>query len=176
MRRGNLQIENVTEWGPWADQLWREFRSQCSFAVRRDGRTLRDLYQLGRDRSEAFVMKHSGQPVGWVAAQNSRMQSHNYFGNMRVATILDGVCPPELMPAAVSLATRVLAREGADLVVANFSHAQWTHALPSAGFLTTRSNYLLATNKALTEDASKQPGGLDHLHFTRGDGDGRGHL
>lgn len=174
--RRDLRIESAAEWGDWADELWQRFRPHCSFGVRRNATTLRELYRIGQDRSQLFVLKRGGQPVGWITTQNSQMQSHNYFGSMQVATILDGVCEPESMAAAASLATKALGREGADLVVANFSHADWRQALRSAGFLTTRSNYILATNKALTEDAARQPGSLECLHFTRGDGDGRGHL
>lgn len=169
-------IERIHEWGPWADALWEDFESSCSFCVQRDRRTLEALYRLGRDRTQAFVVKRGGKPVGWVAAQNSKMSNHKHFGNLHVATILDCVAYPEAREAAVALAARALAANGADLIVTNQSYEPWVHAFRSAGFQRARSNYVLATSKALSQAIASQPGGRERMHFTRGDSDGRIHL
>lgn len=176
LRARSLQIERVSEWGEWADDLWKKFSAECSFAVKRDRATLRELYRLGDDRSIAFVLKQGTHIVGWVAAQNSRFMNHKYFGNMQVATILDAVVRADLRTAALALVTRQLASDGADLVVSNQSHQTWIEAFRSAGYLSARSNYILATSKELSNRIAQQPDGRRHMHFTRGDGDGRDHL
>jgi hypothetical protein len=169
-------IENVTEWGTWADELWEHFRQRCSFCVKRDRVTLMHLYQIGKDRTEAFLVRREGKPVGWVAVLRSKMSGHKYFGNLQVATILDGIAYPDAMDATVTLAARRLAADGADLIVTNQQYAPWVRAFRNAGFLSAKSNYVLATSKALSEAIARQPEGRERIHFTRGDGDGRIHL
>jgi len=60
--------------------------------------------------------------------------------------------------------------------VVNHSHADWVKTFRSAGFLSGPSNYLLAMTKRITELVLAVPHGADHIHVTRGDGDGRIHL
>lgn len=169
-------IERVHEWGPWADTLWEDFRSSCSFCVKRDRRTLQELYRLGEDRSQAFLISRSGRPVGWVTAQNSQMAGHKHFGSMRVATILDCVAYPEAREATVLLAARSLASGGADLIITNQSYQPWIQAFRNVGFLTASSNYVFASSKSLSQAIAAVPNGRERIHFTRGDSDGRIHL
>jgi hypothetical protein len=104
------------------------------------------------------------------------MQNDKYFADMTVATILDNVAGPDAIAALLRLGVREIAARGADIVVTNQSQATWIEAFQAAGFLTNRSNYVLATNKRLTEAISVQANGWERIHFTRGDGDGRYHL
>lgn len=171
-----LSAEPVNIWDSWADELWDRARSQFSFAVRRDRKTLTDLYQLGRDRSQCVLVRKSGEPVGWIAFQISEMRDDKYFGNMRVGTILDSVSVQDSARGCLALSMQELKRQGADLVVANEPHSRWIEAFRGAGFLTARSNYILATSKALTEAISRQANGWERIHLSRGDGDGRYHL
>lgn len=171
-----FKLRQQTEWGPWADELWENFRTQCSFGVRRDRATLKELYRFSSDRSEVFLLERDGRPAGWIAFQITRMENDKYFGDMTVATILDNVGVPDAAPALLRLSVRELAARGADIVVTNQSQAAWIEAFRAAGFLTNRSNYILATNKRLTEAISAQSNGWGRTHFTRGDGDGRYHL
>ena len=83
---------------------------------------------------------------------------------------------PEAMVATAVLTDREMASQGADLVVVNHSHVDWVRAFRSAGFLSGPSNYLLAMTKRMTELVLAAPHGEDHIHVTRGDGDGRIHL
>jgi hypothetical protein len=169
-------IERITEWGSWTDALWEDFRRSCSFCVKRDRATLAELYRIGKDRSQVFLIRRDDKPIGWVAALNSQMNQHKYFGNMQVATILDCIAYPGAMEAALALATRALRADGADLIVTNQSYRPWLKAFRSAGFLSSGSNYFLATSKPLTQAIASQPGGRERMHFTRGDSDGRIHL
>ncbi len=168
-------IEPVTAWGEWVDELWEQCRGECSFAVRRDLQTVRALYPLdGRERG--YLVRRGGRPVGWIAALSTPMQDHKYFGDLQVATLLDGVAIPEAKLPSIVLASRKLAREGAELLVTNHSHAAWVGAFRSAGYLSASSNYILALAKPFASEIASQPGGLARMHFTRGDSDGRIHL
>lgn len=175
MSLGNLSIEPVQTWGGWVDDLWAACRSDYSFAVTRDLRTVRELHPLdGRDRG--YLLRRQGSPVGWMSARLTRMQGHKQFGDLCVATLLDGVALQDALPGAVTLVSRVLAREGADLLVTNQSHVRWVDAFRAAGYLRGPSNYILALSRQLTAGVAAQPGGAAKIHFTRGDSDGRGHL
>jgi hypothetical protein len=169
-------IEKVEEWGSWADEIWQRFRGMCSFTVTRDRETLASLYPLGDGRITAYLIRRRGAVLGWAAALNTTMNNHEYFGNMRVGTILDCIAPAEGIRASVALTTRTLAQQGADLVVTNQSHGEIVKAFRQTGFTGARSNYILAMSKGLSKAVSKQPAGKDRMHFTRGDSDGRIHL
>lgn len=169
-------IETVQDWGAWADDIWTRFRSSCSFSVTRDHRTLAQLYPLSDGRISAHLIRRQGEPVGWAATMNTAMSHHKYFGNLRVGTILDCAAQPDALRACAALATRALARAGADLAVTNQSHRNVAAAFRRNGFLSGPSNYILAMSKGLAEAVSRQPEGMDRLHFTRGDSDGRIHL
>ncbi len=166
-------IEKVEEWGSWADDVWGQFRPMCSFSVTRDRETLASLYPLGDGRITAYLIRRGGEALGWAATMNTAMRNHKYFGNLRVGTILDCVAPADGMRACAALATKTLARQGADLVVTNQSHAEIVKVFRKTGFLRGPSNYILAMSKGLSEMISGQPQGKDRMHFTRGDSDGR---
>jgi hypothetical protein len=169
-------IEKVEEWGSWADDVWDRFRRMCSFSVARDRETLAALYPLGEGKITAYLIRRGGEALGWAATMNTAMSNHKYFGNLRVGTILDCVAPADGMRACAALATKALARQGADLVVTNQSHAEIVKVFRQTGFLSAPSNYILAMSKGLSEEISRQPQGKDRMHFTRGDSDGRIHL
>jgi len=172
---GGLTVAPVTEWEGWVDELWQQCRHDISFGVSRDLRTVRELYPLD-ERVSGYCVRRNGQPVGWMAAQTTPMRDHKYFGNLRVSTLLDGIALPLEMRSVVSLVSRSLVREGADLLVTNQSHASWLEAFRSSGYLSGPSNYILALSKGLAAGIAAQPNGLDRMQFTRGDSDGRGHL
>lgn len=172
---GGLTIAPITAWDNWVDELWQQCRRDISFGVSRDLRTVRELYPLD-ERVRGYSVHRDGKPVGWMAAQITQMRDHNYFGNLKVATLLDGVALPADMRSVVSLASRSLISEGADLLVTNQSHESWLDAFRGAGYLSGPSNYILALSKGLAAGVVAQPNGLARMHFTRGDSDGRGHL
>jgi hypothetical protein len=165
-------IEPVTVWGEWVDELWERCRGENSFAIRRDLRTVRALYPL-ENRTRGYLIRQDGQPVGWIAALSTPMRQHKYFGDLQVATLLDGVALPGAKLASIVLASRALAREGAELLVTNQSHTDWVQVFRAAGYLSASSNYILALSKLLAAQIALQPGGLARMHFTRGDSDGR---
>jgi hypothetical protein len=174
-RRG-CTIEKVDAWGAWADEIWEGFRSTCSACVARDRKTLTALYPLEDGRIAGHLVRRNGRAVAWCATMSTPMRGHKYFGNLRVGTILDCAALPEGLSPAIALSTSMLAREGADLVVTNQSHARIVKAFRQSGFLSARSNYILAMSKGLSEAVASQTDGASRLHFTRGDSDGRIHL
>jgi hypothetical protein len=172
---GGLSVEPVTCWDGWVDALWTRWRANASFAVLRDLSTVRTLYPL-QDRVQGFVFRRGGRIVGWMSALSTAMRGHKHFANLHVGTLMDGVVEPDSLSGAVALASRALELGGADLLVTNQSHADWVSAFRAAGYLSASSNYILALSKPLAREIALQPGGFAHMHFTRGDSDGRIHL
>jgi hypothetical protein len=167
-------IKPVAEWGPWADLLWERFRNSCSFGVMRDRQTLAKLYPESDPRLLRFLIERDGAPVGWTVCFNNQMNGHAFFGNLRVATILDCIAEPEHASSLIALTTGTLDSANADLVVSNQTHRRWLDAFRGCGFLTSKSNYILAMSPTLAGEANG--GGSERIHVTRGDGDGRIHL
>jgi hypothetical protein len=62
---------------------------------------------------------------------------------------------------------------GADLIVANCTHAYWQERLRRLGFLNGPSNFLLAISKLLASVLQARPEALGRVYITRADGDGR---
>jgi hypothetical protein len=172
----NHTIRRVDSWGDWAEEIWQSCRQHCSFAVARDRRTLESLYPIRDSRTIIFVVERKNQPVGWSVCFNSQLESHRYFGDLRVGSILDCLAAPDARAAAAILTDREMARQEADLVFLNHSHAAWIDAFHSAGFLSGPSNYMLAMSKKLTDAVRVTTNGESRVHVTRGDGDGRIHL
>lgn len=168
-------VRQVGEWGEWADEIWNRCRQNCSFAVQRDRRTLESLYPLD-SKTRILLVERDGKAVGWSVCFNSQLVDHRHFGSLQVGSILDCLADVDAMTATAILTDSELAKQGADLVLVNHSHAVWVEAFRAAGFLLGPSNYMLAMSKKLTESVSSVPGGGEHVHVTRGDGDGRIHL
>jgi hypothetical protein len=167
-----LQIDRLHTWNNDVDELWQRTAHECAFAVTRDRPTLRALYPLDDRRYAAYAFTSNGKLRGWAVCAVTAMRDHKYFGDLRVATILDAWSEPDAAGSIVALLTQHL-RRTVDLIISNQSHRVWTAAFRRAGFASARSNYLLALSRPLTAAIG---GATDRLHVTRGDGDGRIHL
>lgn len=171
---GGLTVEAVDDWGTWVDEIWENVRGSCSFAIARDFRTLRDLYPP-EPRLIRYSIRREGQPIGWAAAYDTQMKDSRFFGNMRVATILDCVARPSDIAPSVVAVSRELKRRGVDLIISNQIHALWQDAFRQSGFLEGPSNYCLGLSQAIA-DAVRAGLGESAVYLTRADGDGRMHL
>jgi len=173
--RADLSIETATEWGAWADELWENAQAHFSFAIARDRRTLEDLYPASETRVIRFLVRRGGRAVAWAAALNTQMRGDHYFGDLRVATILDCMGDPKSLTGAVGCVSAALREAGADLIISNQSHRLWRNAFRRNGFLPGPVNYCLGISKPIA-DGVQSGDGLAAIYFTRGDGDGRMHL
>jgi hypothetical protein len=173
--RGNppaLRAERIHTWGAWADPIWESYRESCSLVGYRDAGTLPALYPPDQ-RHLCYRLYADRSIVGWMVLLNTAMRDHRHFGQMRVGTILDCLTLPGYEQAAIVAAVRTLTEAGADMLLANHSHAAWQEAIRRCGFLESPSNFLLGVSKELSR---RIDAGQDRIHITRGDGDGRLHL
>ena len=172
----NGSIHRESCWGSWADEIWKGFREQCSFAVERDRKTLESLYPPSDSRLHILLVRHKGEPAGWAVCMEVQTKNSPYFGSLRVGAILDCAALPGTVSDTAVLADRYMAGRNMDLVFVNHSHAAWVRAFRLAGFLSGPSNYQIGMSKALAQAVRIQPGGDESVHVTRGDGDGRCNL
>ena len=163
--------ESISQFGSWADDLWRSCRAEYTMVGSRDSTTLNLLY--GDDPKYLRIRVHDGsETVGWAVMLDTQMQENKYFGNMRIGTIADVFAAPEWAPATIRAAATLLRRRGVDLIVSNQSHAAWCEALLSAGFLSAPTNFFFASSRALLQVLAPLPQSLGKIHLNRGDGDG----
>lgn len=179
-RRADVRLRAVAVnpddgWGEWADDVWANACRSYSMIGLRDRGALRALYpESGRYLSYAFEM---GQRiVGWSVLLDMQMHANKHFGDLRVGTILDGLCLPGLEADLLRHSAALLRDRGVDVVVANFNHEDWRQGLLGAGFLAYRSNYLLGASPRLVSTLQPISENWPRIQLTRGDGDGRIHL
>jgi hypothetical protein len=116
------------------------------------------------------------RPAAWVQMLECQSRDRSYFGEMRVAALVDGVGPPAAIPSLVHSAVQAARERKADMVISNQMHQDWTSALKAAGFWRGPSNYLMALSKGLRKLVEPLDEAIPRIHFNRGDGDGRVNL
>jgi hypothetical protein len=163
-----VAVEEVADFGPWADDLWERCAPGFSFCAQRTRAMLNLQYPRAQERYLRLKMSRAGAPVGWVVLLDTQMRQDRHFGNLRVGTIADGVAAPGDIAPVLSAAVAMLQRRGVDLTVSNQAHEDWTGALRQCGFLSGPSNYVFAASKPLSELLVRD----QRMHITRGDGEG----
>jgi hypothetical protein len=168
-------LESAALWPDTVDEVWERCCQEMNFSVLRDRRTLSGLYPDSQPRLKRFLLRSGGRVVGWSAGLVTPMNADRNFGNLVVATLLDGLAPAEHLPVLLERTTGALRDLGADLIISNQTHINWRAGLKRVGYFSGPSNYLLAVSKPVAA-ALEAAGGQERIHVNRGDGDGRIHL
>jgi hypothetical protein len=165
-----IHAKEAEDFGEWADEVWTAAQPEYAMAAVRDAHTLQQLYPTRDPR----LLRLQVNSCGWALLLDTPMQGDQYFGDLRVGTIVDSMAAPEsdAPERVVHAARRFLEKRGVDLIVTNQSHTAWRAALRAAGFLQGPSNFLCGASKALA--ALGVP--AEEMHINRGDGDGPVHL
>jgi hypothetical protein len=165
-----IDANAAPEFGPWADEIWTAAQSDYAMAAVRDAGALQQLYPARAQR----LLRLRVNSCGWALLLDTPMHGDQYFGDLRVGTIVDcmGSLDTDAPERVIHAARRYLEKRGVDLIVTNQSHETWRDALRAAGFLQGPSNFLFAASKALA--ALGVP--AEEMHINRGDGDGPVHL
>jgi hypothetical protein len=169
-------LESTCQWPLEVDRVWESSRSNLALSLIRDAKALADLYPQSEDRLHRFLLRSNGELCGWLTASVTKMKDNPYFGNLSVATILDGMATPGNLRALVTLSHRALADIGADLIITNQTSREWQQQLRRLGFLAGPSNYVLAISKSIAGTLKKIGDSESRIYVNRGDGDGRLHL
>jgi hypothetical protein len=179
-RRGLLDgcsVEAAGRFDAWADDVYRGARADYGAAVVRDAATLNVRYPPDDPRYIRLRVRRRAtrEELGWIIVIHGRLPHSQYFGDLHVGTLVDGFGRRADVRRLVQAGADYLAEAGADVIVANWSHAAWLDAARSCGFLNGPSNYFLFVSpKGNSILEASCP--LGAVHMTRGDNDGPGHL
>jgi len=173
MRYAQHPIQNFSE---WADQVWQANADRNSMSAVRTADYLRFIYPPVEPLYYGVRLTEGQTQAGWVQMLGCRPLERSYFGEMRVAALVDGLGQPAAIPSLVHIAVNAARDRHADVVISNQMHRDWTSALKDAGFWQGPSNYLLALSKELRKLLDPLEEAIPHIHFNRGDGDGRVNL
>jgi hypothetical protein len=173
MRYGQQPIQDFTG---WADQIWQASAERYSLSAVRTADYLRFIYPRGNPFYYGVQLTEGDTPAGWVQLLDCRPLERSYFGEMRVAALVDGAGPPAVIPSLIHGAVEAARERNADVVISNQMHRDWTTGLNAAGFWRGPSNYLLALSKELRKLLEPLDEAVARIHFNRGDGDGRVNL
>jgi hypothetical protein len=160
------------DFGEWADEIWRAAQGDYALIAVRDATILNILYPAADPRWIRLKVSSGGQTVGWAVVLNVPMQAHNYFGNMRVGSLIDCLALPGMEDKVTLAAVQFLKTHGADIVVTNLSHHRWRAAIEAAGLYQGPSNFIFATSKKVSALLNPFDENKENVHMTRGDGGG----
>jgi hypothetical protein len=171
-----ISVERVKDFGTWADELWDRCRNRYSLIAVRNRDIANTLYPAGDGRFIRWRVSTGERLLGWAVCLDTAMHRHKQFGDMRVATIVDGLADPDDAGIVLAAVARELERSGADMVISNQMHAAWAQGLQAAGFFNGPSNYIFSASKELTKLLAPFEKRVLEGHINRGDGDGPIHL
>jgi hypothetical protein len=167
----SITTDQLTSFGDWTDELWRTCNAHYSMIACRDSANLKLLYSPGKSFLSLKITRGE-QVLGWAVVLDTQMRNNRHFGDLRVGSIVDCLAVPDNASAVIQAAARFLQDRGVDLIVCNHSHAAWTSALKSAGFLPGPSNFIFAVSPPLSELIAPFESNQNQLYLMRGDGDG----
>jgi len=172
--RSKLSVSLINHFDGWADTLWHNAKHYYRFSACRDSAVLNSLYPSSEQRFHRLKVYRKGVAIGWVVLLNTRMSKHAHFGNMQVATIVDGFSSPKDAVDLIAASVSYLKTSGCDLIISNQSHRQWCEALSTEGFIKAPSNFIFTMSKSLGQLVNDSE--LSEFHINRGDGDGPANL
>ncbi len=173
--KGRLDVDVVGEFDDWCETVWARCKTDYVMAAVRDGAALRTFYPKG-DRYIRLKVSRAGNPIGWTVLLATQMSGNKFFGDMKVGTIVDCLAQQQDAKAIIGAATEYLEHAGVDVIVSNQSAVAWGRALQESGYLRGTSNFVFTASKELTPLLEPLDETFDHIHLTRGDGEGPGTL
>lgn len=170
--RGDCVGEVVTDFGPWADEIWRRNRERYGLAGLRDSVMLNLLYRDDLEGIARLRVRCAGEDVGWLCCLRVDLRDtagDEHFGRLAVGLLADGFAAPEHARGTLGAGLQYLLDSDVDLIFSNQAHPAWTSALGRLGFLKGPSNFAFYRSPAVETLLSN---GARDLFINRGDCDG----
>lgn len=175
MRRqvaADVTSEVVECFSSCVDDVWFRSKHLYSMIAVRDSTILNTLYPSTSKRFTRINVLRRGEVIGWAVVLNTQMEGHNYFGQMRVGSVIDCLAVEGEELSVVAMATQLLERWKVDVIITNQLHDSWCKAFSSNGYLRGPSNFIFAASPQLSERLHPFEANHSKIHMTRGDGDG----
>ena len=172
-RRFRATPVEITQFGPWADDLWERCKSRYAAVAVRDAASMNALApERGWPAVIRLRVEKSGEAVGWALVMDTRMRGDGRFGDLRVGSIVDCFADPANAGEVIFAATEHLRGSGVDIVISNQSHPGWVSGFAENGYLVLPRRRLLVASPALRQMLEPIAETSLGLHLTNMDGHG----
>ncbi len=172
-RRFRATPVEISDFGPWADDLWERCRSRYAAIAVRDAASMNVLAPAsGWPPVIRLRVDRSGETIGWALVMDTRMRRDARFGDLRVGSIVDCFADPADAGDVVSAATAYLRRRGVDIIVSNQSHPRWIRGFAEVGYLVLPRRRLFVASPELRQTLEPFADTARGLHLTNMDGHG----
>ena len=179
LSRYEYSMEKVFD--DWADRIFEDCLPDYGVVMRSDATTLNILHppdkpgitrlRVRRKGAKRDAGRNGGEDAGWILVANKQMKNNHHFGDLKVGTLVDGLGRAADAPALVTAGINHLVETGADIIVANFSHAAWVEACRRSGMFAGPDSYyhfVSPGGSPLFEDSCPPR----EIHVTRGHSNG----
>src|ERR1044072_5251301 len=147
--RREFRVEEISQFPPLVDDVWRVAGANCSFISIRDCETSNHLYPASDPRYHRLLVYRDQKLAGWALVTDTQMHGHNHFGDMRVGGVINCLAADSGEDTVMGGATAYLRDRGVDLIVSNQMHPAWGRAFDRAGYIRYPSNHLFGVTKKL---------------------------
>ena len=165
-----IVVEEIEVFDQDLSSVWENAKQYSSFIAVRNCEYLKTLYSDKRFIKLKFF--DNNKIVGWSVSLCTQLDDHKQFGHMRLGSIVDCLSLKGYEKNIISKTSKILKKKGVDLIVSNQSHIFWKNALKTNSFINGPSNFIFASSKVLSDKLMSNIKSRDHIHLTRGDGDG----
>ena len=165
-----IVVEEIEVFDQDLNSVWKNAKQYSSFIAVRNCEYLKTLYSDKRFIKLKFF--DNNKIVGWSVSLCTQLDDHKQFGHMRLGSIVDCLSLKGYEKSIISKTSEMLKKKGVDLIVSNQSHIFWKNALKTNSFINGPSNFIFASSKVLSDKLMSNIKSRDHIHLTRGDGDG----
>ncbi|MFK8003257.1 MAG: hypothetical protein AB8H86_27050 [Polyangiales bacterium] len=152
-KRFSAEAEVVSEFGPWADEIWEKVSPRYDAIAVRDSATMNVMIPAEHKTLEwppptRLRIRKNGKTLGWAVVLQKQKKDDGRFGNLNVGQVGDYLALPEDAGEVIHAAYEYLRENGADMVIANQSHAGWISAFEDKGFVSVAGRRLFCASPA----------------------------
>ena len=165
-----IAVEELEVFDQDLNSVWEDAKQYSSFTAVRNCEYLKTLYSDKRFIKLKFF--DDNKIVGWSVSLSTQLNNHKQFGYMHLGSIVDCLSLKGYERIIINKTSEMLKKKGVDLIASNQSHIFWKKAFEMNSFISGPSNFIFASSKALSEKLMSNIKLKDHIHLTRGDGDG----
>lgn len=150
-KRFTSRWEEVSEFGPWADELWERVKGEYAAIAVRDAAAMNAMIPAQHVTTEwpppvRLRVVRNDETVGWAVVVERQLRGDPRFGDMRVGMVADYLARPEDGGEVIHAAFQYLRKLGVDAVFANQSHPTWIRAFLDNGFVSLGNRRLFCAS------------------------------